>query len=72
MSADERVLEVVRGWVAKAEGDLENAAIVLREGPEGPMDTVAFHAQQCAGRYLKAPLCLGATTCPGSTTSRPF
>lgn len=57
MSTDETVLEVVRGWIAKAEGDLENAKLVLAAGPEGPMDTVAFHAQQCAEKYLKALLC---------------
>jgi HEPN domain-containing protein len=56
MSADERVLDVVRGWVEKAENDLENASLVLRSGRKGPMDTVAFHAQQCAEKYLKALL----------------
>lgn len=52
MPASEAVLDVVRGWIEKAEGDLENARLVLRAGPEGPMDTVAFHAQQCADKYL--------------------
>ena len=56
MSADERVLDVVRGWVDKAENDLANASLVLRSGRNGPMDTVAFHAQQCAEKYLKALL----------------
>ena len=56
MSADERVLDVVRGWVEKAENDLANASLVLRSGRKGPMDTVAFHAQQCAEKYLKALL----------------
>ena len=56
MSGDERVLEVVRGWVEKAENDLKNASISLKAGPECPSDTVAFHAQQCAEKYLKALL----------------
>ena len=56
MPVDERVLDVVRGWVGKAESDLQNAALVLRAGREGPLDTVAFHAQQCAEKYLKALL----------------
>lgn len=50
----ERVLQVVRGWVEKAENDLQNAVITLRAGEECPADTVAFHAQQCAEKYLKA------------------
>jgi HEPN domain-containing protein len=57
MAPDEVVLEVVRGWIAKAEADLENAEIVLRAGPAGPLDTVAYHAQQCAEKYLKALIC---------------
>lgn len=64
MPADETVLEVVRGWLAKAEGDLENARLVLAAGPEGPMDTVAFHAQQCAEKYLKALLCFRGDEVP--------
>jgi HEPN domain-containing protein len=58
MPADERVLDVVRSWVTKAENDLANASLVLRSGRKGPMDTVAFHAQQCAEKYLKALLSL--------------
>lgn len=54
MNEDERVLEVVRGWIEKAESDLKNAAISLNSGPDCPADTVTFHAQQCAEKYLKA------------------
>ncbi|MBI4520977.1 MAG: HEPN domain-containing protein [Gemmatimonadetes bacterium] len=64
MSGDERVLEVVRGWVEKAESDLKNATISLRAGPECPADTVAFHAQQCAEKYLKALLSYRRTEFP--------
>jgi HEPN domain-containing protein len=56
MPADERVIVVVGGWVQKAESDLNNAAIVLQAGDEGTADTVAFHAQQCVEKYLKALL----------------
>jgi HEPN domain-containing protein len=56
MPADRRVLTIVRGWVEKAESDLKNARIVLGAGEECPADTVAFHAQQCAEKYLKALL----------------
>lgn len=64
MPPDDAVLEVARGWVAKAEGDLENARLVLGAGPTGPMDTVAFHAQQCAEKYLKALLCFRGEDVP--------
>ncbi len=59
MPASERaVAEVVREWVEKAENDLKNAALTLRAGEESPTDTVAFHAQQCVEKYLKALLTL--------------
>lgn len=64
MAPRDVVLEVVRGWIEKAEGDLENARLVLGAGPAGPMDTVAFHAQQCAEKYLKALLCLHGEDVP--------
>lgn len=57
MARDEATLDVVRGWIAKAEADLANAEIVLRAGPTAPLDTVAYHAQQCAEKYLKALIC---------------
>ncbi len=56
MPADERAVSVVRGWVLKAENDLKTAVLVLGAGEGGPADTVAFHAQQCAEKYLKALL----------------
>jgi HEPN domain-containing protein len=50
------IVEVVREWVEKAENDLKNAALTLRAGKEAPTDTIAFHAQQCIEKYLKALL----------------
>jgi HEPN domain-containing protein len=64
MHPDEAVLQVVRGWMLKAESDLENATLVLRAGPDGPMDTVSFHAQQCAEKCLKALLCFRGQEVP--------
>jgi HEPN domain-containing protein len=64
MHDDERVLEVVRGWIEKAENDLSNATITLRAGRDCPADTVAFHAQQCAEKYLKAFMSLKQTDFP--------
>ena len=59
MPASERVIaDIVREWVEKAENDLKNAALTLRAGKESPTDTIAFHAQQCVEKYLKALLTL--------------
>lgn len=45
-------LEVVTAWFKKAENDLLNAENTIKmEKP--PCDTICFHAQQCAEKYLK-------------------
>lgn len=59
---DDRVVEVVHGWVDKAENDLRTAAHTLTI--TGPTDTVCFHAQQCVEKYLKALLTLRQTPFP--------
>jgi HEPN domain-containing protein len=69
MPASERTLAVVRGWVEKAESDLKNAALALRAGHDCPADTVAFHAQQCAEKHLKAVLVFAGIDFPEPTTS---
>lgn len=46
----------VQRWVEKAEHDLRNAECVLRLADDCPTDTVCFHCQQCAEKYLKALL----------------
>lgn len=51
----EEVLREVAGWIRKAENDLRNIEIVLPE-EDAPFDTVCFHAQQAAEKYLKALL----------------
>lgn len=45
-------LEVVKGWFRKAENDLINAEHTMKM-ENAPYDTVCFHAQQCAEKYLK-------------------
>lgn len=45
----------VEEWQCKAENDLITAEIVLST-PGGPTDTICFHAQQCAEKYLKSYL----------------
>ncbi len=50
--------EIVRQWIAKAENDLKNAEWTLTMQEGCPFDTVCFHAQQCAEKYVKACLVL--------------
>ena len=45
-------LEVVRSWFKKAENDLINAENTIKMG-NPPCDTICFHAQQCAEKYIK-------------------
>lgn len=56
MSEPPALLDAVRRWVTVAEHDLINARHTLTLGRDCPYDTVCFHAQQCAEKYLKALL----------------
>ena len=58
MKGHDAALAVVREWIGKAENDLLTAAHTLGLGRRCPTDTVCFHAQQCAEKYLKALLVL--------------
>jgi len=48
----EAVLREVRAWFAKAESDLKNISLTL-PAEDCPYDTVCYHAQQAAEKYLK-------------------
>jgi HEPN domain-containing protein len=48
MPAPDDLEVIARGWVVKAEHDLQNATHTLRLGLRCPTDTVCFHAQQVA------------------------
>jgi HEPN domain-containing protein len=54
--------DLVKGWLRKAESDLANAELCLPSGRA--LDTVCFHAQQAAERYLKAYLTAWDLECP--------
>ena len=56
MSERHEVIAEVRRWVQKAEHDLRNAEYVSTLEEDCPFDTVCFHCQQCAEKYLKALL----------------
>jgi len=47
-------IDLVKLWIRKAENDLINAENSIDIKPKPPLDTVCFHAQQCAEKYLKA------------------
>ena len=53
MNAPPEVVEVLRQWVRKAEDDLEAAGRIMAIEEGCPFDTVCFHCQQAAERYLK-------------------
>lgn len=46
--------DLVAAWFKKAESDLRNAEIILGSGADNlPADTVCFHCQQAAEKYMK-------------------
>jgi len=56
MNGPPEILPLLRQWVEKAEHDLITAEHTLTLKKNCPFDTVCFHAQQCAEKYLKALL----------------
>lgn len=51
MSDNPEVIQVVREWVSKAEGDFAAASTLAGSG--GAQWIVCFHAQQVVEKYLK-------------------
>lgn len=45
-------IDLVREWFRKAENDFKNIDLVMVDS-DPPTDTVCFHAQQAAEKYLK-------------------
>ena len=56
MSERRDLVEQVRAWIEKAEHDLRNAEHTMTLEEDCPFDTVCFHCQQCAEKYLNALL----------------
>lgn len=54
--------DVARGWIKKAESDVENMKTMKESGKA--LDTACFHAQQAAEKYLKAFLCFNGLVFP--------
>ena len=60
----EHVVQKVRAWVTCADEDLRVAQHTLTLADECPYRVVAYHAQQCVEKYLKAYLVLHGTDFP--------
>jgi HEPN domain-containing protein len=56
MNRSPEIVDAVQRWVEKAENDFRNAEYVLTMQHNCPFDTVSYHCQQCAEKYLKAML----------------
>ena len=56
MSGEPESTHTVVQWIEKAENDLQNAEHTLTLQDNCPFDTICFHAQQCAEKYLKGLL----------------
>jgi HEPN domain-containing protein len=56
MNVPPEVVEVLRQWVRKAEHDVEAASRIMAIEEGCPFDTVCFHCQQAAEKYLKCLL----------------
>ena len=51
---NERVLHNVKQWLIHGDEDLKMASHALGLGAQSPYRLIAYHAQQCAEKYLKA------------------
>lgn len=49
-------MTLLEEWIDKAEGDYKSAVILNRTRKETPYDSVCYHCQQSAEKYLKAYL----------------
>lgn len=47
-------IDLVKLGISKAENDIINAENSINIKPKPPLDTVCFHPQQCAEKYVKA------------------
>jgi HEPN domain-containing protein len=61
---DAAIIEKVRQWLAHADEDLRAARYALSMPETPPCRVIAFHAQQCAEKYLKAYLVFHAVDFP--------
>lgn len=60
----EHIIQNVRQWIGLADDDLRVAQIALSVKDDCPYHIVAYHAQQCAEKYLKGYLLLHGVEFP--------
>jgi HEPN domain-containing protein len=48
-----------REWVRRAEDDFDVAQVLMRRRKRRAANSIGFHAQQCAEKYLQVRLSLG-------------
>ena len=53
---DSEILKKVRQWIKYGDEDIQVARHVMKLTGDAPYRLVAYHAQQCAEKYLKAYL----------------
>ncbi len=58
MSGTQRIHKAVRQWLEHADEDLRLAKHAFKLSSSRPNKLIAYHAQQCAEKYLKAFLAL--------------
>ena len=64
---NDKIREYVQMWLDKANSDLKNADIILAAQTESPpLDTVCFHCQQAAEKFIKAFLVFNGKPFPFS------
>lgn len=66
MNKNSETARIVKQWVDHAEEDLRLARFALKITSSCPHKLIAFHAQQCAEKYLKAFLALKKVDFPYS------
>lgn len=54
---NDKTRDYIRAWLQKAGSDMRNAEMIMStDAVSLPLDTVCFHCQQAAEKYLKAYL----------------
>ena len=64
MNVPPEIAEILAHWAQKAEHDLEAATRILALEDGCPFDTVCFHCQQVAEKYIKCLLTLREISAP--------
>jgi HEPN domain-containing protein len=64
MTATPETIEVVRRWIARADGHLAAARVLLRCAEENAFDAVCYHCHEAVATIVKAVLTLEGIVAP--------